>query len=62
MKEIILKNLDQIEEQYKVKIILACESGSRAWGFPSNDSDYDVRFIYANPKDWYLTISEKRQL
>jgi predicted nucleotidyltransferase len=62
MKEIILKNLDQIEKQYKVKIILACESGSRAWGFPSKDSDWDVRFLYANPRDWYLTIGEKKDV
>jgi len=59
LKEKILNSLDQIEKEYKVKIILACESGSRAWGFPSKDSDYDVRFLYVNPRDWYLTISEK---
>jgi len=62
MEKTILTNLDQIEEEYRVKIILACESGSRAWGFPSKDSDYDVRFIYVNPRDWYLSISEKRDV
>ncbi|MEE9609612.1 MAG: nucleotidyltransferase domain-containing protein, partial [Desulfatiglandales bacterium] len=62
MEEKILTNLDQIEKEYMVKIILACESGSRAWGFPSKDSDYDVRFIYVNPRDWYLSISEKRDV
>lgn len=62
MKEIIKRHLDKIEKEYKVKIILACESGSRAWGFPSNDSDYDVRFIYVNTKNWYLTIDEKRDV
>ena len=41
----IQDNLNQIEEQYDVKILLAVESGSRAWGFASADSDYDVRFI-----------------
>lgn len=41
----IQENLDAIEERYKVKILLAVESGSRAWGFASPDSDYDVRFI-----------------
>lgn len=55
-------NLDQIEKEYRVKIILACESGSRAWGFPSKDSDYDVRFIYINPRDWYLSIGQKRDV
>ena len=42
----IQENLDAIENQYGVKILLAVESGSRAWGFASPDSDYDVRFIY----------------
>ena len=36
------------------KVLYAIESGSRAWGFESPNSDYDVRFIYAHPKDWYL--------
>ena len=45
----IQENLDAIEERYKVKILLAVESGSRAWGFASPDSDYDVRFIYNAP-------------
>ncbi len=62
MKTEILKNLQQIEKIHDVKIILACESGSRAWGFPSKDSDYDVRFIYVHPVDWYLTIHEKRDV
>ena len=52
----IQNNLNGIEEQYGVKIILAVESGSRAWGFASPDSDYDVRFIYAHPKDEYLRV------
>ena len=46
MKDIILRELKKIEEQENVKIIMAIESGSRAWGFASPDSDYDVRFIY----------------
>ena len=46
MREIILEELRKIEEQENVKIIMAIESGSRAWGFASPDSDYDVRFIY----------------
>ncbi len=60
MKDIILKELETIEAQNDVRIILAAESGSRAWGFPSKDSDYDVRFIYVNRPDWYLSIAEKR--
>jgi hypothetical protein len=62
MKQEISKQLSSIEKEYSVKIILACESGSRAWGFPSNDSDYDVRFIYVNKTDWYLSIVEKRDI
>jgi predicted nucleotidyltransferase len=55
MKE-ILRRLSQIEEDEKVHIFYACESGSRAWGFPSADSDYDVRFLYLRSKNWYLSI------
>ena len=52
----IQDNLNQIEEQYDVKILLAVESGSRAWGFASADSDYDVRFIYVHRPEQYLRI------
>ncbi|MDF7811814.1 nucleotidyltransferase domain-containing protein [Hymenobacter sp. YC55] len=50
--------LSQLEAAHGIQILYACESGSRAWGFPSADSDYDVRFIYAHPTDWYLTLDE----
>jgi predicted nucleotidyltransferase len=62
MKEIILGSLKEIETVERVKIIYACESGSRAWGFPSADSDYDVRFIYIHPVEWYLSIENKRDV
>ncbi|MFD2562748.1 nucleotidyltransferase domain-containing protein [Aquimarina rubra] len=52
--------LKEIEEERGVKINYACESGSRAWGFASPDSDYDVRFLYTKPLAWYLSVSEKR--
>lgn len=58
----IEQELSEIEIKYSVKIIYACESGSRAWGFASENSDYDVRFIYAHTKNWYLTIDEKRDV
>lgn len=58
MKETILKSLLKIEEDYNVKILYAVESGSRAWEFPSKDSDYDVRFIYVHQKEDYLTIDQ----
>ena len=62
MKNIILESLKKIETDHNIKILYACESGSRAWGFPSLDSDYDVRFIYIHHPDWYLSIDEKRDV
>lgn len=56
VNEIILNKLIEIEEKYQVKVLYAVESGSRAWGFPSKDSDYDVRFIYIHQPDWYLSV------
>lgn len=60
MEEIILNKLREIEESHNIRILYACESGSRAWGFHSPDSDYDVRFIYAHDKDWYLGIEDRK--
>jgi hypothetical protein len=64
VRDEILKRLDQIENEEDVSIVYACESGSRAWGFESTDSDWDVRFIYIHPRDWYLSIDveEKRDV
>jgi len=62
MKSIILEKLAEIETQHQVKILYACESGSRAWGFASPDSDYDVRFIYAHKINNYLSITDKRDV
>jgi predicted nucleotidyltransferase len=62
LKQEILAVLDRVEQQHSVRILCAVESGSRAWGFASQDSDYDVRFIYANPSDWYLSVFEKRDV
>jgi uncharacterized protein len=54
--------LQKIEQEEQVCIFYACESGSRAWGFPSADSDYDVRFLYLHPQDWYLSIQDQRDV
>jgi uncharacterized protein len=62
MKDQILQVIKQIEVDHEINILFACESGSRAWGFPSKDSDYDVRFIYIHKKDWYLSIDQKRDV
>ncbi len=56
MRKEIQARLQDIETREEVRILYACESGSRAWGFPSTDSDYDVRFIYLHPREWYLSI------
>ncbi|MBL6448484.1 nucleotidyltransferase domain-containing protein [Fulvivirga sp. 29W222] len=60
METLIKQKLKEIERQKGVKILYACESGSRAWGFPSPDSDYDVRFIYTHDLDWNLSIRKRR--
>jgi predicted nucleotidyltransferase len=60
MENRIAHFLNEIENQQNIKILLACETGSRAWGFPSPDSDYDVRIIYCHTKDWYLNLTEPK--
>ena len=65
MRDIIAEineKLDEIERKEGVRILHAVESGSRAWGFASPDSDYDVRFVYARPKEDYLRLDEPRDV
>ena len=62
MKELILSRLREIEEKEQVRILLAVESGSRAWGFASPDSDYDVRFLYVRPVQAYLRLQPERDV
>ncbi len=62
VRNIIIENLKRIEESENVRILMAVESGSRAWGFASPDSDYDVRFIYARPAEEYLRLDEQRDV
>ncbi|MGE4515022.1 MAG: nucleotidyltransferase domain-containing protein [Chryseobacterium sp.] len=59
MKTKILEKLKEIEKKRGIEILLAVESGSRAWGFASPDSDYDIRFIYRHEKYWYLSPWDK---
>lgn len=58
----INEKLDEIERTEGVRILHAVESGSRAWGVASPDSDYDVRFIYVRPKNDYLRLDEPRDV
>jgi len=60
MTEKIKKYLTEIEQERNIKILWACETGSRAWGFPSTDSDYDIRIIYVHNTDWYLNLTEEK--
>lgn len=62
MRDVILRALAHIEQQQNVKILYACESGSRAWGFESPDSDWDVRYVYLRPPNHYLTIDKGRDV
>ncbi len=61
-EKIIKEKLYRIEEEHNVKILYAVESGSRAWGFESTDSDYDVRFIYKHNLEWNLNVLPKRDV
>ena len=62
MNEAIQQALDQVEAEHGVRVLFAVESGSRAWGFESPDSDYDVRFLYVHPIEWYVSIRERRDV
>ena len=57
-EELVLMKIKEIEEKENVKVLHVVESGSRAWGFASPDSDYDVRFIYLRNKDDYLSLHD----
>ena len=58
----IKSKLNEIEEKENVRVIMAVESGSRAWGFASPDSDYDVRFIYVRSTEDYLKLKPVRDV
>ena len=62
VREEVIRRLDAVEGEEDVRVLYACESGSRAWGFASPDSDYDVRFIYVHRPDWYLSIADRRDV
>ena len=62
MDNIINEQLSALEQTENIKILMAVESGSRAWGFSSAESDYDVRFIYIRPKEFYLRLDQTRDV
>ena len=62
IKDRIHAELNAIEEKENLTILLAVESGSRAWGFASPDSDYDVRFIYIRPQEFYLKLEKRKDV
>jgi len=60
MQDLIQHHLRRIAEKHGIRILYACETGSRGWGFASPDSDYDVRFFYAFPTERYLSVDEPK--
>lgn len=60
VEELVLLKIKEIEEKEHIKVLHVIESGSRAWGFASPDSDYDVRFIYVRDKDFYLSLRDTK--
>ena len=60
--ERIANTLDHIADEHSVQLHYACESGSRAWGFASEDSDFDVRFIFVRPLEDYLVLKPRRDV
>lgn len=61
MDKEILEYLYALEKERYISILYACESGSRAWGFESPDSDWDIRFIYKHNYDWYFDIQQNKK-
>jgi len=62
MKELILKLCEEIESKYNIKILFCVESGSRAWGLNSKDSDYDVRFVFKRPIKDYVKVNSSSEV
>lgn len=62
VRQRVMQALDEIEARHEVRVLFACESGSRGWGFASPDSDYDVRFVYVPRMPWYLRVEAQRDV
>lgn len=61
-RTLIQSYLSLIEGEYNIRILYAVESGSRAWGFSSPGSDFDVRFIYVHKPDWYFKVEPQKDV
>lgn len=59
IREVALSKLRELESKYDIRVLMAVESGSRAWGFASHDSDYDVRFLYMHRPEWYWSLTDE---
>lgn len=62
MRTRVLAELTRLERERNVTVLYACESGSRAWGFASTDSDYDVRFVYVEKPEWFVQVDTPRDV
>lgn len=62
MRHKVQRQLNDVERRYGVRVLFACESGSRGCGFASPDSDYDVRFLYVHSLEWYLRVDAQRDV
>lgn len=62
MRQRVHQILQEVEKRHAIKVLYACESGSRGWGFASPDSDYDVRFLYVHSPEWYLRVEPQRDV
>lgn len=62
MRAEITQQLARLEQDLNIRVLFAAESGSRAWGFASPNSDYDVRFVYVPAPEWYFSVSPKRDV
>lgn len=58
----IVERVRALERAHAVRVLFAIESGSRAWGFASPDSDFDVRFVYVHGAEWYLSVRDRRDV
>lgn len=61
MEELLLIHSYPAAHAAQIKVLLAVEAGSRAWGLASESSDYDVRFVYVHTLEWYLSLEEGRR-